>query len=870
MPVQPSLGVDHHQEGQEEEEEEVVEGRARGDDWRQRQQQQQMQASSTSSFGTGAEPLRDEAIANAWLSGSRPTGGSRSGDAGLDDSGGGGSAIFGPTSGRLPSYRRSSPGGAATATGGTSTSTVTMPSSHLDLPDNSNNSNDSSSDALLLGPYDADDGLGDYRSPSSSSDAGGAAGGSSRWNSPTIAAAAPGFGSGSGLVLPHLLPTSIAEEKEEIASDDEIEEWADALHRRSTLGSDSYSNVAENMISDTTSAPASAAGTDVETSDGNNANANTDPTMDLQVPPRRRSLVRFLSEDSDLSVSVTEEDDDYYTNEEDGGIVDDLDDELSDGDESWHRRRRRRSWNEAAAAGGGGRGGRRSRWSRGMGAAGGGTPGSAKRLASPSAASMAAGASPSHPVRLCGITLPLFLTTCPPHIKKPSWNRVSSYVVRHAPCFWCGTRLETSATDREVLGRLNILCAVFAAVQGGSGLFLFVVQNLGGGSPEEDQLERQSLTPNLWSLNGMVFFLGLVGIILFVTMILTLRVVREVNLVGAVRYMWALYWILPIEILLVISLFDYHKVTDVWIRHWWLTPSFDWFRSLYCLEGTADTKCMVPTKGGAEYEDEDAWCTDLYNATDCLQIKTDAQMEMSTVSYIFLTANAVWGLVLVVLLWLALTMLEGIITPPIVQSSKQANIPAWLTLPFLGCLAGGATLLFAPSSAVGNETGSEVFWIGVAYMASGGCFLVAALLGWFISAYSVLNSRDKQHKQIAVSLFIATMLLTIFILVVIFAASLVFSVDLVDYGISKEERGRIACYIDTANSCTNCYPRDDFWDPEEPRCPEWTNDDILKVLQTQLKQSATLAAIFLIYAFSALRFGFVLRSHVSRYQIEYV
>ena len=279
---------------------------------------------------------------------------------------------------------------------------------------------------------------------------------------------------------------------------------------------------------------------------------------------------------------------------------------------------------------------------------------------------------------------------------------------------------------------------------------------------------------------------------------------------------------------------------------------------------------MVPTDGGAGYETAEEWCIDMYNATDCQQIKSGAQMEMSTVSYIFLTANAIWGLLLVVLLYLALTMLEGIITSPVVQSSKQTNIPAWLTLPLLGCLSGGATLLFAPSSAVSNATDSEVFWVGVAYMASGGCFLMAALLGWFISAYSVLNSRDKQHKQIAVSLFIATMVLTLVVLVAVFAASLVFSVDLVDYGISENERGRLACYIDTANSCSNCYPTDEFWDPDEPHCPEWTNDDILKVLQTQLKQSATLAAILLIYAASALRFGFVLRSHVSRYQIEYV
>ena len=159
----------------------------------------------------------------------------------------------------------------------------------------------------------------------------------------------------------------------------------------------------------------------------------------------------------------------------------------------------------------------------------------------------------------------------------------------------------------------------------------------------------------------------------------------------------------------------------------------------------------------------------------------------------------------------------------------------------------------------------------MAYISSSGSFLVAALLGWFISGYSVLNSRDKQHKKIAVSLFITTIILTIFFVGAILAASVVFSVDIVDYGINDDDRGQIACSVDTANSCTNCFDKNDINNRNEMRqCPEWTDSDILKVLQTQLKQSATLAAIFLIYAFSALRFGFILRSHVSRYQIEYV
>ena len=786
----------------------------------QQRQQQEREASSTSSFGTGAEPERDAKIAAAWLSGSTtnisPMSSLTTSGVGGGSGTNGSTGIFGSPSGRMPSYRQSN----NTAENNGSSIGVGLTDSYPLVNSASQQTYDDSM------PYDADDGLGDYEEDLAP---------------PTYYHDQQG-GVLSSLVVPNLHPSTIDEEtKEEILSDQdesgEIENWLSGIHRTRSGGTGSASgsgegNIAENKIEADDSA------------DGATEKSKS------QHP--HRSLVRWLSESSEMSVNT--DDEDYYTNEQEG----DEDGESSDDSnadssrKASSKRKRQDRFGE-----------RRSMPKQ--------RPSASKLPHSPSAASMATSfPAERQPVQLCGVTLPLFLTTCPPRIEKPSWNRVSSYVVRHAPCFWCGARLETSATDRAVLGRLNVLCAIFAIVQGGSGLFLFTVQKLGGGSPEEEQLERQSLTPNLWSLNGMVFFLGLVGIIIFFTEILTLRVIREVNLVGCVRYMWSLYWLVPIEILLVVSLFDYHRVTDVWIRHWWLTPSFDWFRQQFCLEGTANTECTVPIEGGAEFESEDEWCSFYYNVTTCSQIKLDAQKEMAAVSYVFLTANAIWGLLLVCLLCLALRMLEGIITAPIVQSSKQANIPLWLSLPCLGCLAGGATLLFSPSSAVGNEMGSEVFWVGVAYFASGGSFLFAVLLGWFISTYSVLNSRDKLHKQIAVSLFIVTMVLTIFILMVVFAASLVFSVDLVDYGISDEERGNIACYVDTANSCTNCYPDDEGWDPTEPQCPEWTLDDVVKVLQTQLKQSATLAAIFLIYAFSALRFGFVLRSHVSRYQIEYV
>lgn len=101
---------------------------------------------------------------------------------------------------------------------------------------------------------------------------------------------------------------------------------------------------------------------------------------------------------------------------------------------------------------------------------------------------------------------------------------------------------------------------------------------------------------------------------------------------------------------------------------------------------------------------------------------------------------------------------------------------------------------------------------------------------------------------------------------VIFGASISYSVALVDIPINPTQKDDISCGVDTADSCSNC----DLHLPDQPKCPEWTLEDVTAVLQTQTKGSATLAVIFFLYSFSALRFGFVLRKHVTMYQIDYV
>lgn len=51
---------------------------------------------------------------------------------------------------------------------------------------------------------------------------------------------------------------------------------------------------------------------------------------------------------------------------------------------------------------------------------------------------------------------------------------------------------------------------------------------------------------------------------------------------------------------------------------------------------------------------------------------------------------------------------------------------------------------------------------GVAYCVGGICYVIAAILGYCISKFAILNSRDKHTKSCMVLLFILVMLVTIF------------------------------------------------------------------------------------------------------------
>jgi len=338
-----------------------------------------------------------------------------------------------------------------------------------------------------------------------------------------------------------------------------------------------------------------------------------------------------------------------------------------------------------------------------------------------------------------------------------------------------------------------------------------------------------------------------------------------------VRYMWVLFWLLPLQIFCMIGVIDTHRVNIVQVKHWWDDPLFTVTRDLFCEEGTADGKCTVPIGGGSIYTDEMVWCAEEYNGdTDCMAIKTDAQRRYNLTSTVLFAANGVWAGLLVLLMWVILNLLQAIITLPIVQRSKEGNIPLWLTVPIVGCYTIGY-YLWAPSTSV-EDIVSDIYWIAVVFFVDGGLFTLAAGLGLVIKFYTVLNGRQRRIKQGIVIVFLGTIILTIFGATTIFAASLIYSLHIVDIP-SDINLKEIACSLDMHGSCTNCNPEYFSYNAEYSSiiiCPEWTSEDVQRVLETIMKQLATIAAIFIVYAMLTLRYGFVTLQHVSRYQIEYV
>jgi len=275
------------------------------------------------------------------------------------------------------------------------------------------------------------------------------------------------------------------------------------------------------------------------------------------------------------------------------------------------------------------------------------------------------------PVFFLGIQMPLWLN------KRPSWNRMAACVVTRAPCFWFSA--SRTPTDRSILTRLNVLLAFFSFFQVVSGVWLAIIllaPGVTGRDLEKTPLEEERMSStknrglrliaNVWNINGTILVLCFIAFIIFLSAVLTLRVIRDVNLGGAIRYLWVLLWMLPISICLIIQLFDYFKVTNVWVRHWWRDPALAWFRREFCAPDTYNTLCAVPIITPFSNTTETEWCMQNYNATNCSDIRDKAQSDADKMLLTYYYCNAAWGLLLICVVRIVVVVYSG-------RSARQAN-----------------------------------------------------------------------------------------------------------------------------------------------------------------------------------------------------
>jgi hypothetical protein len=131
---------------------------------------------------------------------------------------------------------------------------------------------------------------------------------------------------------------------------------------------------------------------------------------------------------------------------------------------------------------------------------------------------------------------------------RPNLHRVSTIVVTRAPCFICwGFR---QPTDRLILARLNVMVSVLTLIQIGATIFMasvswnrpdkFAIETLSE-QEENAQTDRGAVIFNVWATNVYIYFTGMLAFINLAAAILTIRVVRNVNLVGAIRYLWGMF-----------------------------------------------------------------------------------------------------------------------------------------------------------------------------------------------------------------------------------------------------------------------------------------------------------------------------------------
>ncbi|GMI19500.1 hypothetical protein TeGR_g1237 [Tetraparma gracilis] len=415
-------------------------------------------------------------------------------------------------------------------------------------------------------------------------------------------------------------------------------------------------------------------------------------------------------------------------------------------------------------------------------------------------------------------------------------------------------------TDRQYLIMNNSLILFCSLYQGlaGFGVVMLFNQNLAGtmsGTTEDRQAGTQSYMVQA-VLGGFLTILSIVAI----------RAAIKVNIQMLIVYYWLTLVAVPLLFLFSVASLDFKDLLEGWISHRWHTEGFEFLRKYFCAEtfdedleemvDTWDTKCKAPINGGPDWATTDDWCVVEYAATDCLDIREDAEARFMVWMSWLMNINGTVGICEICLLLVSLKLVERTLTLPVIMSSLLDAMNYLVFLPAALCILVGVYLSSHDNLEVKD------YWLKFLFFVGGGSMFVLSLIGIFAA-------REKLRGVLKFYAF--SMTLVVGLLGVACASSFIFSWRINQiYSIRGDGKaGEVACRSQLYGCC--CCDRageENF--PDDDLCPEWTREEIIHVIEADYKLAGLVAAISCLFALRASRACWILLANLKSYKCVYL
>lgn len=349
--------------------------------------------------------------------------------------------------------------------------------------------------------------------------------------------------------------------------------------------------------------------------------------------------------------------------------------------------------------------------------------------------------------------------------------------------------------------------------------------------------------------------IAVAAIALWVMSIIGLRGSYLVSLELLLSYFWGVSVFISALTLAVVSCLDSYLYMDIWVRHSWEEPVFSWLRSLYCRpQSTASGKCLAPIVANVT-----DWCVANFNSTDCSTIRREAVVRTESLLQTLTLSLGLVEIVTIILIFVSIYMCFKILTPPVITQSMNDIINYLLLLPMAACVGLSWYLLqFANQS-----TYFEI----LAYL------FIALAVGQVIALpLGIAAGRLKSLTLISFYVLLIFMITMGYLGGAIMG--LLFAKKIFDGNQQPTllQTENIACQKTLGCCCCNQKGASEnrnhtmITGTTFNRCPEWTNTEIITLLSLDLKISAFVAIVSVIYLTGALTVGLIVWQNLRNYK----